>query len=400
MDSLCLTGFDSAWGGTQKGAICDLIVDKQSGAVTIEALPSSASWEEANERVSRYSSFPHHVIAIDQGLVVPNCEGMRPVEKGIARALGSMHCSAYPSNRSNSSCFGNDAGIWRFLSTLEGNSYRHEPMAIPKSETGRFFFECYPHPAIIGMMKLDMILKYKCRHRNAVDWTLLLRFLRSLPINGISEVINSLATHNKTNEDKIDSIVCAYVAYLWWSHGTDRSTMIGNVTTGYIVTPHTHEMLEKLTKVFGDDLNNDSGTSPRMAKPASDERGSDLIPASVKSESSAQAEIPVATEWSDVVELVATDTSNLSKTMRKRGRPTVINDWMKHFSGHRLLVKFLDEDGEPEVAFVPHSASEIQTTLMADRQNQPGVWFLMVAGASKQTPLTFRIRFRYQPLGE
>ena len=398
MDKLTVTGFDSAWGGTQRGAICDLTVDKQSGTVSIDAPPCAVNWVEAVERVTRYANSSHHIIAIDQGLIVPNPTGMRPVERSLAKALGSMHCSAYPSNRSNTSCFGDDAGIWRFLATLEQHSYHHEPLAIPKSESGRFFFECYPHPAIIGMMQLDMILKYKFRHRNEGAWQSLLSFLRSLPIEGIAEQIDAISTQNKANEDKIDSIVCAYVAYLWWRHGIERSTMIGNLTTGYIVTPHTPETLGKLSEEFGDDLNNALGNTPKTSQSTNIGYSSGSMQSSEQREASTLTSAAIPTEWSDVVELIATDTSNLSRTMRQGSRSIVTNDWMQYFSGQRLWVKFLDEDGEPEVAFVPHSASDIQKTLMADRQEQPGVWLLMVAGASKQTPLTFRVQYRYQHL--
>jgi len=86
---------------------------------------------------------------------------------------------------------------------------------------------------------------------------------------------------------------------------------------------------------------------------------------------------------------------------QEKGKPSiVINDWMdqNRFNGYRLIVKLLDEDAEPEVAFVPHLHSEIQKVLMADRDGQPGLWFLLVAGASKKTPLRFRIKYRYQQI--
>ena len=84
----------------------------------------------------------------------------------------------------------------------------------------------------------------------------------------------------------------------------------------------------------------------------------------------------------------------------KGGKSKPINDWMdqEKLNGYRLIVKLLDEDGEPEVAFVPHSHSDIQRVLMADTNGQPGLWFLLVAGASKQTPLRFRIKYLYQRL--
>lgn len=399
MGDLWITGFDSAWGGTQKGAICDLHIDTETLKIEMTLAPMAVSWAEAVKRVTEYASFEHHIIAIDQGLIVPNREGMRPVERLLAKALGSMHCSAYPSNRSNRSCFGDQAGIWAFQDVLYNRGYSQNSLAIPLSTRGRFFFECYPHPAIIGMLGLSSILKYKCRHRNLGDWNRLLDFLRSLPIEGLTSHLGLLSRQTKGNEDKIDSIVCAYVGYLWWAFGTSRSSMIGNPVTGYMVTPHTSEMLNRFESVFKGDLNNRDSVPAGIPLASSACHPSVAPNPELSSVSGVQA--PCAetdTEWSEAVELVATDTSNFSRTMRKNSRSVVINDWLDRFSGHRLWVKFLDEDGEPEVAFVPHTHSDQQMTLMPDRDSQPGLWFLMVAGASKATPLRFKVRYRFQPL--
>ena len=399
MGILCITGFDSAWGGTQKGAICDLFVDTDTQKIEMKAAPLSVTWDEAVKRVEEYSHAQHHIIAIDQGLVVPNEVGMRPVERLLAKSLGSMHCSAYPSNRSNHSCYGEGAGIWRFLSALQNSGYCQNPLSIPLSKAGRFYFECYPHPAIIGLLSLSAILKYKCRHRNAEDWNLLLGFLESLPVEGVSGHLGCLRQQTKINEDKIDAIVCAYVGYMWWSAGTSRSSMIGNLETGYMVTPHTGEMLDRFTSVFETDLNNGNSAAGSVPPLAPSPPTPTVHAPEPPLEKQEQASAPrLEPEWSEPVELVATDTSNLSRTMKRNSRSVVINDWLDRFSSDRLWLKFLDEDGEPEVAFVPHTHSDQQMTLMADRDAQLGVWFLLVAGASKANPLRFRVGFRFQPL--
>ena len=209
MDRLYITGFDSAWGGTQRGAMCDLWINKSNGNIEIEEPPVSVSWDDAIQRAEDYAKHSHHILAIDQGLIVPNEEGMRPVEKMLAKALGSMDCCAYPSNRSNGPCYGPNAGIWRFLSTLEQKGYSHKPMAIPKSRGGRHYFECYPHPAIIALLNRAKILKYKCRHKSDDDWQELVDGLKGLPVGRLPEILDSISFQNKANEDKLDSIVCA-----------------------------------------------------------------------------------------------------------------------------------------------------------------------------------------------
>jgi predicted RNase H-like nuclease len=56
-----------------------------------------------------------------------------------------------------------------FLRVLQEEGYLHSPMAIPSATAGRFYFECYPHPAIIGLFDLDRILQYKVHHSNQMD---------------------------------------------------------------------------------------------------------------------------------------------------------------------------------------------------------------------------------------
>ncbi|NEP27423.1 DUF429 domain-containing protein [Moorena sp. SIO3I6] len=41
----------------------------------------------------------------------------------------------------------------------------------------------------------------------------------------------------KAAEDQLDSIICAYVAAYWWYWGTEFNWVLGDATTGYIITP-------------------------------------------------------------------------------------------------------------------------------------------------------------------
>ena len=77
-------------------------------------------------------------------------------------------------------CWMPNARIWDLQRTLAANEYRHNPMAIPKAERGRHYFECYPHPAIVGLFDLNHILKYKVRHGDGDAWQQLVRLLQSL----------------------------------------------------------------------------------------------------------------------------------------------------------------------------------------------------------------------------
>ena len=50
-------------------------------------------------------------------------------------------------------------------------------------------------------------------------------------------------------EDEIDAYICAYIAFYYWTHGTTRCRVAGDVTDGYILTPVTPELAARLDRV-------------------------------------------------------------------------------------------------------------------------------------------------------
>ncbi|MBI2392020.1 MAG: DUF429 domain-containing protein [Deltaproteobacteria bacterium] len=255
------TGFDSAWGGKAPGAMCDL--QEVAGALQFVGAPRRLSWDEAIRRVDDWASWDDHVVAIDQSLIVPNDTGMRPVERRLQSAL--MHpfrCGAHASNTGNERCFGSTAGIWRFVDALVRRGYRQEPMAVARAERGRFFFECYPHPALLGLFDLDAVLRYKHRSGDAEAWREALRLVRSLGepgraprLVGVEQQVPADWRHTKEHEDLLDAIVSAYVAAFFRAHGTVRSLMVGDLASGYMVTPVSARTGAALRAAFGDDVN-------------------------------------------------------------------------------------------------------------------------------------------------
>ena len=257
------TGFDSAWGTVKSGAICNLAL-MDDGSLWLTDDPVAADWDRALVHARQEMSAALRVWAIDQPLVVPNRIGCRPVERDLAKALmAEFGCGAHSSNL-GLPAWAAGAPIWSFQSSLEDNGYFQNPMAIPGAAGGRFYFECYPHPALLGLFDLGRIVKYK---GGGEEWRRLLRLVRSLtaaelPIRNICGFVQEDLKQSKTNEDKLDSIICAYVAAYWWRFGVERSTVIGDLSTGYMVTPHSVRTLAALARVFGDRMNRRGTVSP------------------------------------------------------------------------------------------------------------------------------------------
>jgi predicted RNase H-like nuclease len=252
------TGFDSAWGTAKSGALCNLLLVDDS--LRLPSEPAQTVWASALNRARQKLAVDLQVWAIDQPLLVSNAKGCRPVERDLARALmGDFGCGAHSSNR-NMASFAEDAPVWALLSVLQEEGYLHNPMAIPSARAGRFYFECYPHPAVIGLFDLDRILQYKVHHSNQADWQRLIRLVRSLafaelPIRNVEDFVPENLPQNKRNEDNLDSIISAYTAAYWWKFGVHRSTVVGDLSTGYMVTPHSRRTLAALTRVFAERVN-------------------------------------------------------------------------------------------------------------------------------------------------
>jgi hypothetical protein len=320
--------------------------------------------------------------------------------------MAGFGCGAFPANLGNP-CWARGARIWDLLRVLEDNNYAHNPMAVPGARAGRYYFECYPHPALLGLFDLDRIIKYKVRHKNADEWARLVRLLRSLatpelPIRNICDFVDDRLGHSKENEDKVDAIISAYAAAYWWRFGVCRSTLIGDLSTGYMITPHSRRTHAALAEVFGGRMNS-QGTAcapPREGEPSHQvEPPTNNRQMGVPDAGGDGMPVEPPDDWSEPVELVAIDNANL---WRRTSRGTVINPWMdaRRVTGWCLWVRFINEDGEPAVLFEPfRSQGERQGGMRAaPHQINLDVWRFLVAGATGNNPVRSQARYRYEQM--
>jgi hypothetical protein len=127
----------------------------------------------------------------------------------------------------------------------------------------------YPHPAFLGLFDLDEIVRYKVRARDVAGWHQALRLMRSLGDAGQTPRLLNVDRYvplnwpwTKANEDCLDAIVCAYVAAYFRVHGTSRSLVIGDLSTGYMVTPVSARTEAALRSKFGDEINPEGVAHP------------------------------------------------------------------------------------------------------------------------------------------
>jgi hypothetical protein len=287
-----------------------------------------------------------------------------------------------------------------FLRSLSNYGYRHEPMAIPNATEGKFYLECYPHPALLGLFSLQRTLQYKIHHGDAAAWQSVISLILSLenaelPISGVGTFVNTALRQTKQNEDKLDAIICAYVAAFWWKFGVTKSTMVGDLQNGYMITPHTAVMRRLFDTFFGPQYINPIGTAcDPQAVVAAGAQPLGVTDPFVNAVGAVNQE--PAGVWQGPVAMCATDTANLWRTSQGQE----INAWMEQVRlfNFRLWVRFVEEDAQPAVLFEPfanpNGGQGMKTVAGFGRE----LWHFLVAEARRAHPLFFNVRYCYEPI--
>ncbi|NJL37154.1 MAG: DUF429 domain-containing protein [Leptolyngbyaceae cyanobacterium SL_5_9] len=187
------------------------------------------------------------IIAVDAPTLIPNASGMRLPDRLAHKYFGRYHAGCYPANLGSPFATRTlELGL-----SLETRGFAHAPTLIAQ-QPGRYQIEAFPHPAMVYLFKLERILKYKkgrLSERRAELLKLRQYILDVLPTLEPALDLSLFSENNslpkvpqtgsalKELEDKLDSLICAYVAAHWWYWGTERNLVLGDRTTGYIVIP-------------------------------------------------------------------------------------------------------------------------------------------------------------------
>ncbi|QUW17863.1 DUF429 domain-containing protein [Agrococcus sp. Marseille-Q4369] len=241
MEALTVTstvhiGVDLAWGPKNRTGLAAVGADGR-----LLASSSAGSDDEIVDWIDAHAP-RRGVIAIDAPLIVTNRTGRRACESAIHAAFGRFDASPHSTN----------------LGKPEMNPPRGAVIAerlgfpVGPALRDRVAIEVYPHPAMVGLWELDLILKYK--HKAKYEFAFRKRefdrllelleaeqtlqvsaLLRWSELRSIAEAATGHSALDRI-EDEVDGIVCAWLAYLW-ATSDERLGVYGDIASGYIVAP-------------------------------------------------------------------------------------------------------------------------------------------------------------------
>jgi predicted RNase H-like nuclease len=189
------------------------------------------------------------VVAVDAPTLISNATGMRLCDRLTHKHFGRYHAGCYPANLGLAFA----ERTVGFGLSLEARGFAHAP-TMEAQQPGRYQVEVFPHPATVELFRLERILKYKKGKlaERRVELAKLLDYIVDdlpkleprLDLQDFQPEMPSTGAALKDLEDRLDSLICAYVAAHWWYWGMERNWVLGSdvaeeaQATGYIIVPN------------------------------------------------------------------------------------------------------------------------------------------------------------------
>jgi predicted RNase H-like nuclease len=243
---LCCIGLDLAWAphNTSGAAV---VVGGAAGGELIDTATLGSN-AEIVDYVLHHAPHRPALVAVDAPLRVPNEHGQRPAEAELRRVFARYQAGAHPANRRLLARDGAVRGE-TLVAALAAHGFV-EAAAIAANQPARQITEVYPHAAMIGLFDLPRTLKYKARHARArrLDaWHSYQRHLEALhdadpPLRGhaalLAQDVAALRGRALQHyEDRVDAVLCAYIALYAFRWGAARCGTFGTLAAGHIFTP-------------------------------------------------------------------------------------------------------------------------------------------------------------------
>lgn len=263
-----LIGIDLAWSEGKEGkpnasGCAELVWDGEELELTrvdlIRSIDNIVTWIDPER--------DDWVVAVDGPLVIRNETGQRIADKQASTLYSQPYQAG--AHTANLNRFGRDHRGGQLLKRLKK---RHGTLVeefavlkkLKKQKKRRLVFETYPHIAMVELFGLNRTIKYKtswidrnCKKEDKIDCQIagqqqLVDCIRDhLCSNGANPLLrpnkklNQLlaepatdltSTDLKAREDKLDAVVCAYMA-AWLDKGRPVRGL-GEVCEGVMITPH------------------------------------------------------------------------------------------------------------------------------------------------------------------
>jgi pyridoxamine 5'-phosphate oxidase len=186
------------------------------------------------------------VVAIDAPTVVPleipDVLSRRPADRLAHSLYGKYRAGPSPANLSPAL----RQQSTRLSSSLAGLQFLHGDQLAPQAD-GRHQIEVHPPAASVQLFLLGQVIRY--RRGTLAERREGLRLLRGLMLDHFPRLVPRLALTDLPEiplcgpdltmiQDRLDSLMSAYVAAHWWYWGRQRNDVLGDAAAGYIVVPH------------------------------------------------------------------------------------------------------------------------------------------------------------------
>jgi len=243
-------GLDLAWSPRHDSGLA-VLEPGRAGRLAVVALELHRPLVDIVERIAMFAGEPT-ILMVDAPLVVRNDSGKRECEREVDRRFARFAAGTHAGNRT---LLGKvNGGIPRgeeLGRALKALRFPWPPASLPSpgSESGRFWYECYPHPAHVVMFGLDRTFAYK--HRAHRTWPFLqaeyrrcleamrtqlrprIRWSAALEARLAPE--GRIGVAYKRGEDQMDALFCAWLAAHAHAGGMQ---LLGKPRVGAIAVPH------------------------------------------------------------------------------------------------------------------------------------------------------------------
>ena len=252
-----IIGFDSAWTdkATSPGAVC--AIRQTSAGLTFEP-PRLATFRQAHDFIRSEQRLADRVlVALDQPTIVRNASGSRPVDKVAGSLVSWIGGGVQPANRSKIGMFDDSAPIWRFKEELGAIE---DPEAARAATSGLHIIEVFPALALPSLIPTQcgrlLGAKYNPERRktfrldhwwNVIDGVAQFGLARQIiGLSAWAQSHRSIVSPRKSDQDLLDAVLCAMVGHSWLSADRSQLLLIGDLQSGYMVTPAVGEARARL----------------------------------------------------------------------------------------------------------------------------------------------------------